>query len=75
MQQQTRYYITKSGEESTVRSVRVARSVVEPIAIPETDVSNQSDHSGTSNERTPREPGLTVKGRLRGAIKKRVLAQ
>ncbi len=32
MEKPVRYYITTSGEESTVRSVRVARGVQEPEA-------------------------------------------
>lgn len=48
MQQPVRYYITKSGEEPTVRSVKVARSaaVVEDADIsavePERDITTKS---------------------------------
>lgn len=73
MQQPTRYYITKSGEESTVRSVRVARSAIELDNVPDADIAGQADQSGSSRERTPRDHGFSVKSRIRGAMRKRGL--
>ncbi len=70
MQQPTRYYITRRGGESTVRSVRIARSVSDQIDAQEVDTRNQGDRSSTESER--QDHRFDVKKLLPGAIKKRV---
>lgn len=73
MQQPIRYYITTSGEESTVRSVRVSRGASVPNEDSETGPTTEHDCSSGSNERKPRKRGGNVKDRLQGAISKRGL--
>lgn len=73
MQQPIRYYITKSGEESTVRSVRVSCGSAPPNEASETDLSTDHDCSVAASERKQRKGGATVKDRLHGAIRKRGL--
>ncbi len=67
MQQPTRYYITKSGEEPTVRSVRVEQ--------PEITAAVDETRHNPVTEKTAAEPGAelrrTVKDLVQGAIHKR----
>lgn len=69
MQQPTRYYISKSGEEPMVRSVRVTQNAVteqdqaESGAVLAADTQHQSD---------PREVRPSVKGLVQGALRKRM---
>jgi hypothetical protein len=71
MQQPIRYYITKSGEEPTVRSVKVAREV--PVPESRDDAATQREVERTvegQQEATPRE---SVTHFVRGAIRRRML--
>jgi hypothetical protein len=69
MQKPIRYYITKSGEEPTVRSVTVA--------LPETPRDDRSDATSRPKfdhvepEREKARPVASVKRRVKDAIRKR----
>lgn len=67
MQQPTRYYITKSGEEPTVRSVRVEQPDVQS-ALDETRRSQVAENAVVEASAEPRR---TVKDLVQGAIHKR----
>ena len=67
MQQPTRYYITKSGEEPTVRSVRIEQPEVDPATV-EQRRSQMADHAAAE---TTVDPRRTVKDLVQGAIHKR----
>ncbi len=67
MQQPTRYYITKSGEEPTVRSVRVEQPEV--IVVP--DETRRTQMAGCNAAEVQTEARRTVKDLVQGAIQKR----
>jgi hypothetical protein len=67
MQQPTRYYITKSGEEPTVRSVRVEQLEV-PVALDETRQNARVDNPSVEASAEVRR---TVKDLVQEAIHKR----
>lgn len=67
MQQPTRYYITKSGEEPTVRSVRIEQPEAN-VALDETRRSQMADGAAVEASAEPRR---TVKDLVQGAIHKR----
>jgi hypothetical protein len=71
MQQQIRYYIEKSGEEPTVRSVKVARSAVEPVERAMAQPSIGAELSTSPRERAGEERRRGVKRLLRDAIRRR----
>lgn len=66
MQQPIRYYITKSGEEPVVRSVKVARASAHASERTETA------HKPPAPEARPDTPHEGVKQLVRGAIRKRI---
>jgi hypothetical protein len=68
MQQPIRYYITKSGEEPTVRSVKVSRETTDAE---DRDVKRSTDVAKTSQDKADRHQG--VKSLVQGAIRKRIL--
>ena len=73
MQQPIRYYITKSGEEPTVRSVKVARSA---SASPERTTLasiHPADHKSSPREREWGGRREGVKRLLRDAIRRRTI--
>lgn len=65
MQQPTRYYITKSGEEPTVRSVRVEQSAVAADEARRAQLTETNDVAECAEQRR------TVKDFVQGAIHKR----
>ena len=67
MQQPTRYYITKSGEEPTVRSVRVEQ----PAASPALDDVRRTQASECNIAEENPEQRRSVKDLVQGAIHKR----
>lgn len=67
MQQPTRYYITKSGEEPTVRSVRVEQ----PVAAAPHDEIRRRQAAETVGDAECVEQRRTVKDFVQGAIQKR----
>lgn len=67
MQQPIRYYITKSGDEPTVRSVKVARVDERAPHRDEIVAGNTIDPSPDSTDRRS-----DVKRLVQGAIRKRV---
>ena len=69
MQEPIRYYITKRGEEPTVRSVKVAQSVPEgedPVA-----PSEESAAESKAPERPAPAPARAVERLVKGAIRGR----
>ncbi|MFT4036941.1 MAG: hypothetical protein QM692_02075 [Thermomicrobiales bacterium] len=66
MQQTTRYYITKSGEEPTVRSVRIERPEMTATAVAEARRSQGAECAAETME-----PRRSVKDLVQGAIHKR----
>ena len=73
MQERIRYYITKSGEEPTVRSVKVAKGSPErddlDAAIPSAAAESKSPHDAN---RSPGD-GRAVPGKWRGSrVRKRI---
>ncbi len=70
MQEPIRYYITKSGEEPTVRSVRVALSAEEPRAEPETIAAVAETVMG---DRHAPAPSAAVTRRVKNAIRRRTV--
>ena len=69
MQKPIRYYITKSGEEPTVRSVRVALGENDPRDEPETVGTAPEPANG---ERPAATPATEVTRRVRDAIRRTV---
>lgn len=69
MQQPTRYYITKSGEESTVRSVRVTQN---PVAGKDETETNATIPAEIQTKHDGPEARSGVKGLVQGAIRKRM---
>ena len=69
MQKPIRYYITKSGEEPTVRSVRVALGESEPHADSDTNVTTPE---ATLGQRPAAAPATEVKRRVKEAIRRTV---
>ena len=67
MQQPTRYYITKSGEEPTVRSVRVEKL----ITCATRDEAHQAQVVEAASVTECAEERRTVKDLVQGAIHKR----
>ncbi len=69
MQERIRYYITKSGEEPTVRSVKVAQSAPEDEdrVVPSADTTTESK----SPERPAPAPAKAVERLVKGAIRGR----
>ena len=69
MQDPVRYYITKRGEESTVRSVKVAQNPPEGEdgVAPSADATDESKAS----ERPAPTPAKTVERLVKGAIRGR----
>ena len=70
MQEPIRYYITKRGEEPTVRSVKVAQSVPEsedPVA-----PSEESAAESKAPERPTPAPARAVERLVKGAIRGRM---
>jgi hypothetical protein len=63
-----RYYITKSGEEPTVRSVRVALGEGEPRVEPEATATAAEATSG----KRPAAPATEVTRRVKDAIRRTV---
>ena len=59
MQQPIRYYITKSGDEPTVRSVKVALGATAAEERPETRAANPVTSSTTSQEALAERSGVT----------------
>jgi hypothetical protein len=72
MQQPIRYYITKSGEEPTVRSVKVARGVADDIERDEFSAKNQIEAPAVARDEKGQRQ--SVKRLVQGAIKKRIPA-
>ena len=70
MQEPVRYYITKRGEEPTVRSVKVAQGVPdgEDPAAPSDDAATES----TAPERPAPAPARAVERLVKGAIRGRL---
>ena len=68
MQKPIRYYITKSGEEPTVRSVRVALGENEPRVEPETNAAPEA----TVAKRSAAAPATEVTRRVKDAIRRTV---
>ena len=70
MQEPIRYYITKRGEEPTVRSVKVAQSAPEDEdrVAPNADAVDES----RAPERPAPAPAKTVKRLVKGAIRGRM---
>ena len=69
MQKPIRYYITKSGEEPTLRSVRVTRSESEPSVEPDTTVTTPE---GPVGSRPAAAPAAEVTRRVKDAIRRTV---
>lgn len=71
MQQPIRYYITKSGDEPTVRSVRVARE--EPRLKDRDDLASKHGADATSASVSPEVSGRRqgVKRLVQSAIRRR----
>lgn len=67
MQQPTRYYISKSGEEPTVRSVRVEKSAIGATL----DDARRAQAIENTSEIECAEQRRTVKDLVQGAIHKR----
>jgi hypothetical protein len=59
MQQPIRYYITKSGDEPTVRSVKVALGATAAEERPETRAANPVADSSTAQEALAESSGVT----------------
>lgn len=77
MQQPTRYYISRSGDEPTLRSVRISQSQTECARSADSELANadaRATEAGDVLAVTP-EHGATVKERLQEAIRKRSTAQ
>ena len=70
MQKPIRYYITKSGEEPTVRSVRVALGAEEPRVDPETSAAHVDSIAAS---RSAPAPAAKVTRRVRDAIRRRTV--
>ena len=68
MQKPIRYYITKSGEEPTVRSVRVAQGANEPRV--EAEASAAPTEAVAANRIAPA-PAAEVTRRVKDAIRRR----
>ena len=68
MRKPIRYYITKSGDEPTVRSVRVALGADEPRVEPEAAAT--ASETTAANRRSPA-PATEVKRRVKNAIRRR----
>jgi hypothetical protein len=68
MQKPIRYYITKSGEEPTVRSVRVALGANEPRVEPDTNVAATETAAA---DRSAPAPAAEVTRRVKDAIRRR----
>lgn len=69
MQQPIRYYITKSGDEPTVRSVKVALGATVPEERPEARAANPVAPSATTQEAAVESGG--VKQIVRDVIRRR----
>jgi DNA-directed RNA polymerase subunit H (RpoH/RPB5) len=76
MQQPTRYYITRSGDEPTLRSVRIAQPRVERGRASDPVVANADCKSVDAIEVGADSPGngASVKERLQEAIRKHAVA-
>ena len=70
MQKPIRYYITKSGEEPTVRSVRVALGAEEARVEPETSAAHADPIVAS---RSAPAPAAKVTRRVRDAIRRRTV--
>lgn len=72
MQQPIRYYITKSGEEPTVRSVKVAQEA--PTSDMRDDLATQraAENASSPRESAPPRDGVKVKQLMQGAIRRRL---
>ncbi len=72
MQQPVRYYITKSGDESTVRSVKVAQ----PAAVAEDGdlVAAKPELSVSTKPRGEEQQNQGVRGLVQDAIRRRLPA-
>ena len=71
MQEPIRYYITKRGEEPTVRSVKVAQSAPE-AEVGETPIADTAAEP-RAPERSAHAPGRAVERLVKGAIRGRSL--
>lgn len=76
MQQPTRYYITRSGDEPTLRSVRIAQPQVERVRVSELDAAKADGKAVDAHENGENTlaHGTSVKERLQEAIRKRAVA-
>lgn len=73
MQQPVRYYITKSGEEPTVRSVKVAQTAI--VAKELSDLSESPPNGEISApDRGAETPVQGVRGHVQEVIRKRMSA-
>jgi hypothetical protein len=70
MQKPIRYYITKSGEEPTVRSVRVALGADESRVEPETSAAEAETR--VVDRHSP-VPAVAVRRRVKDAIRRRTV--
>ena len=68
MQKPIRYYITKSGEEPTVRSVRVALGESEPRAEPEPNATAPEATAGKRPAAAPADVTRRVKDAIRRTV-------
>lgn len=73
MQQPTRYYISRSGDEPTLRSVRISQPQAERACGIDTDLVNADSRAITPDESGEVSPdhSISVKERLQEAIRKR----
>ncbi len=73
MQQPTRYYITRSGDEPTLRSVRISRPQAVPVRGIDTDLAKADGRTSATDESGAIAPdhGVSVKERLQDVIRKR----
>jgi hypothetical protein len=69
MQQPIRYYITKSGDEPTVRSVKVALNPTD--AVERTELTAQAAPEVPRTERNGAEERRNVKRLVQGALRRR----
>ena len=77
MQQPIRYYISGSGDEPTLRSVRIARPQVDRQAKADSDHLKADSREVDGNEAVVAKSshGASVKERLQDAIRKHAIAQ
>lgn len=77
MQQPTRYYITRSGDEPTLRSVRISQQPGEHARGTDADLVKADSRSIAPDESGTPTPthGSTVKERLQEVIRKRATTQ